>query len=95
MYHSGAPVFHDAYKSWSCCEKKTTDFTEFLNIKVMEYRYKRINTIPLLFILMVLFLATNLCIPSFDNSLLKIVIAIYLNFIVKLLGLFYSACIGL
>lgn len=33
VYHSGAPVFHDAYKSWSCCEKKTTDFTEFLNIK--------------------------------------------------------------
>lgn len=33
VYHCGAPVFHDAYKSWSCCEKKTTDFTEFLNIK--------------------------------------------------------------
>ena len=32
-YHSGAPIFHDAYKSWSCCEKRTTDFTEFLNIK--------------------------------------------------------------
>jgi len=33
VYHSGAPVFHEGYKSWSCCEKKTTDFTEFLNIK--------------------------------------------------------------
>lgn len=33
VFHCGAPVFHDAYKSWSCCEKKTTDFTEFLNIK--------------------------------------------------------------
>ncbi|OQR75970.1 cysteine and histidine-rich domain-containing protein 1-like [Tropilaelaps mercedesae] len=32
-FHPGAPVFHDAYKSWSCCNKKTTDFTEFLNIK--------------------------------------------------------------
>lgn len=32
-FHSGAPIFHDAYKSWSCCEKRTTDFTEFLNIK--------------------------------------------------------------
>lgn len=31
--HSGEPVFHDAYKGWSCCNKKTTDFTEFLNIK--------------------------------------------------------------
>ncbi|RWS01847.1 cysteine and histidine-rich domain (chord)-containing: zinc binding protein-like protein [Dinothrombium tinctorium] len=32
-FHPGDPVFHDAYKSWSCCGKKTTDFTEFLNIK--------------------------------------------------------------
>lgn len=32
-FHSGVPVFHDAYKSWSCCEKRTIDFTEFLNIK--------------------------------------------------------------
>lgn len=33
LYHPGVPVFHDAYKGWSCCSKKTTDFTEFLNIK--------------------------------------------------------------
>jgi cysteine/histidine-rich domain-containing protein 1 len=33
LHHPGFPVFHDAYKKWSCCEKKTTDFTEFLNIK--------------------------------------------------------------
>lgn len=26
-------MFHDAYKGWSCCNKKCTDFTEFLNIK--------------------------------------------------------------
>eukprot|EP00127_Corallochytrium_limacisporum_P005831 Clim_evm12s212 gene=Clim_evmTU12s212 len=32
-YHPGAPFFHDAYKGWSCCEKKSVDFTEFLNIK--------------------------------------------------------------
>ncbi|XP_014237634.1 cysteine and histidine-rich domain-containing protein [Trichogramma pretiosum] len=31
-HHPGHPVFHDAYKSWSCCKKKCTDFTEFLNI---------------------------------------------------------------
>jgi len=30
-YHSGEPIFHDAYKSWSCCKKKSPDFTEFLN----------------------------------------------------------------
>uniref|UniRef100_A0AAR5Q5P6 Cysteine and histidine-rich domain-containing protein n=1 Tax=Dendroctonus ponderosae TaxID=77166 RepID=A0AAR5Q5P6_DENPD len=32
-HHPGAPFFHDAYKGWSCCSKKCTDFTEFLNIK--------------------------------------------------------------
>ncbi|XP_063619241.1 cysteine and histidine-rich domain-containing protein morgana [Cydia splendana] len=33
QHHPGAPVFHDAYKGWSCCNKKSVDFTEFLNIK--------------------------------------------------------------
>ncbi|XP_071635065.1 cysteine and histidine-rich domain-containing protein morgana [Temnothorax longispinosus] len=33
LHHPGHPVFHDAYKGWSCCSKKCTDFTEFLNIK--------------------------------------------------------------
>ncbi|ALC45832.1 CHORD [Drosophila busckii] len=32
-HHPGAPFFHDAYKGWSCCSKKSVDFTEFLNIK--------------------------------------------------------------
>lgn len=27
------PFFHDAYKGWSCCNKKSVDFTEFLNIR--------------------------------------------------------------
>eukprot|EP00093_Oithona_nana_P009083 09083.XXX_24134_22748_1 [CDS] Oithona nana genome sequencing. len=31
LFHPGAPKFHDAYKGWTCCEKKSTDFTEFLN----------------------------------------------------------------
>jgi len=31
QYHPGAPYFHDAYKGWTCCGKKCTDFTEFLN----------------------------------------------------------------
>lgn len=30
------PFFHDAYKGWSCCNKKSVDFTEFLNIKGCE-----------------------------------------------------------
>lgn len=32
-HHPGVPFFHDAYKGWTCCNKKSTDFTEFLNIK--------------------------------------------------------------
>lgn len=32
-YHVGEPYFHDAYKGWSCCKKKSVDFTEFLSIK--------------------------------------------------------------
>eukprot|EP00118_Oscarella_pearsei_P014276 m.121119 g.121119 ORF g.121119 m.121119 type:complete len:136 (+) comp37749_c2_seq9:286-693(+) len=47
-FHPGDPYFHDAYKArkkemltnemkpfaqgWSCCQKKSVDFTEFLNI---------------------------------------------------------------
>ncbi len=30
-FHPGAPYFHDAYKGWTCCNRKSTDFTEFLN----------------------------------------------------------------
>lgn len=30
------PYFHDAYKGWTCCNKKSVDFTEFLNIKGCE-----------------------------------------------------------
>lgn len=29
--HPGDPYFHDAYKGWSCCQNKSTDFTTFLN----------------------------------------------------------------
>ncbi len=31
QYHPGAPFFHDAYKGWTCCNKKSTDFTMFLS----------------------------------------------------------------
>ncbi|KAJ3047975.1 hypothetical protein HK097_010993 [Rhizophlyctis rosea] len=31
-YHSGAPVFHEGLKGWSCCSKKVTDFDDFLKI---------------------------------------------------------------
>ncbi|XP_039210807.1 integrin beta-1-binding protein 2 isoform X4 [Crotalus tigris] len=33
LYHQGFPIFHDALKGWSCCKKRTTDFSEFLSIK--------------------------------------------------------------
>ncbi|XP_056600804.1 cysteine and histidine-rich domain-containing protein 1 [Triplophysa dalaica] len=32
-HHPGVPIFHDALKGWSCCRKRTTDFSEFLSIK--------------------------------------------------------------
>uniref|UniRef100_A0A8C5XT01 CHORD domain-containing protein n=1 Tax=Microcebus murinus TaxID=30608 RepID=A0A8C5XT01_MICMU len=31
-YHPGVPVLHDALKGWSCCKRRTTDFTDFLSI---------------------------------------------------------------
>uniref|UniRef100_A0A671KAZ2 CHORD domain-containing protein n=1 Tax=Sinocyclocheilus anshuiensis TaxID=1608454 RepID=A0A671KAZ2_9TELE len=34
QFHPGVPIFHDALKGWSCCKKRTTDFSEFLSIKV-------------------------------------------------------------
>lgn len=30
-YHPGSPFFHETYKGWTCCNKKSTDFTDFLN----------------------------------------------------------------
>ena len=31
VFHSGVPVFHEGYKFWSCCKKKTSDFSAFLS----------------------------------------------------------------
>ena len=31
QFHPGAPFFHETYKGWTCCNKKFSDFTEFLN----------------------------------------------------------------
>ncbi|KAM4695983.1 integrin beta-1-binding protein 2 [Rhinophrynus dorsalis] len=33
LFHPGYPIFHDALKGWSCCKKRTTDFSEFLAIQ--------------------------------------------------------------
>ena len=32
-FHPGEPKFHDAYKIWTCCQQKSTDFTQFLGFK--------------------------------------------------------------
>jgi hypothetical protein len=32
QHHPGLPYFHDAYKIWSCCQKKSHDFSTFLSI---------------------------------------------------------------
>jgi len=31
LYHAGQPYFHDAYKIWNCCGKKSTDFSTWLS----------------------------------------------------------------
>ncbi|KAI5670180.1 hypothetical protein M9H77_10544 [Catharanthus roseus] len=31
-YHDSAPVFHDGMKEWSCCKKRSHDFSLFLEI---------------------------------------------------------------
>ena len=31
LYHPGVPIFHEGMKFWSCCQRKTSDFTAFLN----------------------------------------------------------------
>lgn len=38
-YHPGGPIFHDALKGWSCCKKRSCDFTEFLSIPGCTYGY--------------------------------------------------------
>ena len=32
VFHPGLPYFHDAYKIWSCCQKKSHDFSTFLSL---------------------------------------------------------------
>uniref|UniRef100_A0A9J2P0U7 CS domain-containing protein n=1 Tax=Ascaris lumbricoides TaxID=6252 RepID=A0A9J2P0U7_ASCLU len=33
IYHPGPAYFHDAYKIWNCCNKKSTDFGTWLSFK--------------------------------------------------------------
>lgn len=33
VHHPGVPIFHEGMKYWSCCNKKTADFSSFLNQK--------------------------------------------------------------
>ncbi|KAK0423878.1 hypothetical protein QR680_008383 [Steinernema hermaphroditum] len=33
VYHPGAAIFHEGMKFWSCCKKKTSDFSTFLDQK--------------------------------------------------------------
>lgn len=30
-YHPGVPIFHEGMKYWSCCQKRTTEFSVFLD----------------------------------------------------------------
>lgn len=38
-FHPGDHYFHDAYKGWTCCNRKTVDFTEFLNMQGCAYSF--------------------------------------------------------
>lgn len=29
LHHPGVAIFHDGYKFWSCCQRRTSDFNEF------------------------------------------------------------------
>merc|ERR1712076_257092 len=37
QYHSGAPIFHEGMKYWSCCQRKTSDFNTFLSQEGCEF----------------------------------------------------------
>lgn len=36
VHHPGVPIFHEGYKFWSCCQRKTSDFSAFLSQKGCE-----------------------------------------------------------
>ncbi|KAI8873924.1 chord-domain-containing protein [Ramicandelaber brevisporus] len=36
-FHTGLPDFHDGLKGWNCCEKRVTQFDEFLAIRGCTY----------------------------------------------------------
>ncbi|XP_063169414.1 integrin beta-1-binding protein 2 [Candoia aspera] len=46
LHHPGFPIFHDALKGWSCCKKRTTDFSEFLSIKGCTKGYHSHEKLP-------------------------------------------------
>lgn len=58
-YHPGVPVFHEGLKYWSCCTKRTTDFTAFMNQKGCAYgKHKWISEVCTFFYLFRLRLST-------------------------------------
>lgn len=36
-YHPGVPIFHEGMKFWSCCQKRTSDFSQFMAQKGCTY----------------------------------------------------------
>lgn len=49
VHHSGVPIFHEGMKFWSCCNKKTADFSAFLSQKgCQEGQHKWIDTVNLI-----------------------------------------------
>ncbi|KII60478.1 Cysteine and histidine-rich domain-containing protein 1 [Thelohanellus kitauei] len=44
-YHPQAPVFRDILKTWPCCEQKSRDFNDFMNIPGCTSDYHRENAV--------------------------------------------------
>lgn len=46
IHHPGVPIFHEGLKFWSCCQKRTSDFSAFLAQKGCgEGAHKWIQTV--------------------------------------------------
>lgn len=51
VHHPGVPIFHEGMKYWSCCQKKTSDFTAFMNqVGCAKGEHKWIETVNTRFI---------------------------------------------
>lgn len=59
-HHPGSPIFHEGMKFWSCCTKRTSDFSAFLNQKgCSEGKHKWIQSVSLVIFIVSLVIRTS------------------------------------